>query len=197
MIDLPELPDGSAIRAIRGRKQIRIRWRGRAGFSLRLCLYAAIIALPLAMTGLAVVKPPGGSEVVLAGIGAWFLIAFGIYRWLGGRSLATLILRGDSLTFVAPAQPVVLDITYFPVTSPYDPEKADRMQWEALRKAHKKRPKRTISRSDITYVESADPEHGRGVVIKTGKEALGFARELGGEDAEWLADVLWRWRAAG
>lgn len=195
MIDLPELPDGSAIRAIRGRKQIRLRWRSGGGFSARLGIYAGILALPFAIAGFAIAESTGHKEVSLAGIGVGLLVAFGLYRWLGGRSFATLILRADSLTFVAPAKPVLPQTMGLPIRGYYlDPEKVDREEWEALRRAHKERRRRTVSRSDITYVESADHEKGGGVVIAKGSRALRLAEELGKVDSEWLSDVLRRWR---
>lgn len=193
MIGLPDLPEGSAVRVIRGRKQIRVRWRSRGGFAVMLGVYSGLLSLPFVIAGFAIGASTGHKVIGLVGIGVAVVVAVGIYRWLGGN-YATLILRADSLTFVAPAAPVVPEITIGPVGSPRpDPETADRMKWEALREAHKRRKRRTVPRSDVTRVESLAHEGG-GVAVETRARTHRFGRVLGTEDSEWLAEVLRLWR---
>ena len=196
MIELPGLAEGSAIRVIRGRKQIRMRWRSRGGSSVMVGVYSGLLSLPFVIAGFAMGVSTGHKEIGLAGIGVAVLVAFGLYRWRRGN-FATLILRADSLTFVAPAEPVLPQTMGLPMTGHHtDPEKVDRMEWEAVRKAHKKRKRRTVPRSEVTRVEGLAYEGG-GVAVETRTRTHRFGRELGREDSEWLAEVLRRWRDAG
>ncbi len=197
MIELPDLPEGSAIRVIRGRNEIRLRWPGRDR------LAAARILVPLSLWAVAAIAFVAADRIVRTEVAlsvgvACMLAAMAglLWYWFGRPRVSTLILGRESLTFVAPARRVLFEITYFPVTRPYDPEKADRAEWEALRRAHKKRKRHTIQRSDVTRIEPLSHEGG-GVAVETRAKAHRFGRDLGTEDSDWLADILRRWRAAG
>ncbi|MHC4198877.1 MAG: hypothetical protein ACYSU0_02735 [Planctomycetota bacterium] len=193
MIELPDLPEGSAVRVIRGRKQTRVRWRSRGGFSVVLGVHSGLLSLPFVIAGFVIAESTGHKEIGLAGIGVALVVAFGLYRWLGGN-YATMILRADSLTFVAPAAPVVPEITIGPVGGPPpNLETADRIRWEALRRALKKRKRRSVPRSEVTRVQSLAHEGG-GVAVETRARTHRFGRDLGTEDSDWLAEVLYLWR---
>lgn len=215
MIELPDLPEGSRIKAERSGDRIEISWRayayrpgclGRlldpvagcmawafAGFWLLVMLPTLAIFLPEAPFH----KSPDEIIPLLVGfvISLLFLLA-GISIIVNrrrARMTTMLDLTGQELIYTPP------DTRHSVLMSKEVPVSVARRKGiiQNVRDLFRERPRYFVAREAVTDVVFEGREHFGAVSVKGASPDLDIGRYLSGDDRRWLAEVLRRWREAG
>ena len=193
LLDMPDLPEGSAIRVLHGRHGVRLRWP-RPGRLSGIAFVAFVGVVLLLFAGILLADHEGRKDLI-----PWLLIpavALGgvcaLCFWLGGSGRSTIALEPDRLVFYAPARrsilQAILSMSRLRATGYAPPDIQDRAEWEAEVEAQRRRRRHMVARSPDVPVE--DLGGLRGVSVG----AIRFGQDLDSADHEWLVSVLRRWK---
>jgi hypothetical protein len=194
-IELPELPKATAIGIARGKGGISFRWPRRSRADLTR-LFVSWFAMLAGIAGAFGVDSAGRKDLVPVVFFPSQLVAAAgmLWHWFGKPRVRTLILRDDSLTFVAPPAHVFPSPGWLRFGFRSDFASWGKAEWKAERNALRKRRRSTVPRRDPVRVD--DLGTARGLSVRSGGKGVRIGSSLRDEDREWLAEAIRLWAAS-